>query len=193
MWFSLESQTNGLLSPLRLASMEMDWNRELFFQFLSGIDHEVGTPAFPYLRSLHVSTGALCASEKTLSCSQKRTTRWLASSCRGLSMKRRVWMRSVAVMKCLETIFVRYALATHHTFISKCTLNMCLDTHTCVFMLVCVLSVCVNSTPCSLLSSETCWNFTAAYLNNAVNPWTNTKNGTKTDSTAKCKLFNIKI
>lgn len=142
MWFSLESQTNGLLSPLRLASMETDWNRELFFQFLSGIDHEVGTPAFPYLRSLCVSTGALCASEKTLFCSQKRTTCWLASSCRGLSMKRRVWMRSVAVMKRLETSFVRYALATHHTFISKCTLNMCLDIHTCVFMLVCAFSLC---------------------------------------------------
>lgn len=142
MWFSLESQTNGLLSPLRLASMETDWNRELFFQFLSGIDHEVGTPAFPYLRSLCVSTGALCASEKTLFCSQKRTTRWLASSCQGLSMKRRVWMRSVAVMKRLETSFVRYALATHHTFISKCTLNMCLDIHTCVFMLVCAFSLC---------------------------------------------------
>lgn len=51
-------------------------------------------------------------------------------------------MRSVAVMKRLETSFVRYALATHRTFISKCTLNMCLDIHTCVFMLVCAFSLC---------------------------------------------------
>lgn len=44
--------------------------------------------------TMFVFTAALCGLGKISSCSQKRATRWLAFSCRGLSTKRRDWMRS---------------------------------------------------------------------------------------------------
>lgn len=91
MWFSLENQANGHLSPLRSVNMETDWNRKILLR----LQH----CAVLFFNSLHhlnmvISTGAQCALGKTSFCSQKRAIHSLAFFCQGLSMRRRDWMRS---------------------------------------------------------------------------------------------------
>lgn len=101
MWFSLESLANGHPSQLRLASMEMDWNRKTINQF--PLWHfAVFTEVLIQLNVFSVCicfvffvcfAVALCVLARTSSCSQKRAMHWLAFSCQELSMKKKGWMR----------------------------------------------------------------------------------------------------
>lgn len=94
MWFSLESQASGHLSPLISANMEMGWNRKMSWVIMTFCGWHICLKRFLY-EMVCVSTGAPCVSGKTSSCSLRRTTRCPAFSCQGRSTKRRDWMRSV--------------------------------------------------------------------------------------------------